>query len=92
ARVKSVFIKDMEEKSDYLKRIIKEDIIKDESDTLSNIAHTFKGNADYFGLSPLQVLAKELDTEFKEDGSEKNISNLTLGLSKIIEDIISINK
>ncbi|MEN8154311.1 MAG: PAS domain S-box protein [Acidobacteriota bacterium] len=90
--VKNVLIKDLKEKHKYLNIIIRENKIGKEFETLSLIAHTYKGNAGYFGLDSLETLAKELDIEFKNKRSEKKISSLIISLNKVIEDIISTNK
>lgn len=89
--VRDVLIKDLKEKHDYLNKVIRENKIGKEFEKISLIAHTYKGNAGYFGLNALETLAKELDSEFKNKRSEEKITNLTISLNTLIEDIISTN-
>ena len=55
------------------------------------IAHSYKGNAGYFGLELFEDLAGELDQILKDKRSVKIISFLTIKLNQMIEDILSIN-
>ncbi len=91
-KVKIVFLKDLRDKQKYLTGIIESGSIIKEAETLAIIAHTYKGNAGYFSLSPFESLAKELDSEFKNTNvSEKTVTELTNAINKMISDIIEIN-
>ncbi len=90
--IKNVFLKDLKEKNKILKKAIDENIIEKEFESISMIAHSYKGNAGYFGLGLFEDLAGELDQRLKDKRSAKIISYLTIKLNRMIEDILSINQ
>jgi len=90
--IKNVFLKDLKEKNKILNKIIDEKNIDKEFESISMIAHSYKGNAGYFGLGLFEDLAGELDQRLKDKRSAKIISYLTIKLNRMIEDILSINQ
>ncbi len=91
-KVKNIFLKDLKEKQIFINKVIKKKNIKNKLDEISIIAHTYKGNAGYFGLKPFELLAKELDRKLKDNASEKSILNTTIALNDMISSIIASNK
>jgi len=90
--VRNIFLEDLKEKQIFLNDVIKKNNIKKKMDEISIIAHTYKGNAGYFGLKSFELLAEDLDKKLKNNNSEKSILNTTLALNKMIGSIISSNK
>ncbi|MCK5222923.1 MAG: response regulator, partial [Candidatus Aminicenantes bacterium] len=90
--IKNVFLKDLKEKHEILKKAIDENSIENEFESIALIAHSYKGNAGYFGLSLFEDLTRELDQRLKDKRSAKIISDLTIKLARMIEDILSINQ
>ncbi len=89
--IKNIFLKDLKEKHEILKKAIDENNIENEFESISMIAHSYKGNAGYFGLTLFEALAGELDQRLKDKRSAKIITYLTIKLNQMIEDILSNN-
>lgn len=91
-KTKKLFINDLENKLEIIEGILGK---KDTGFDLENtafIAHTYMGNAGYFGLKHLESVSSKLDRGFKDNISESNIIRLTEEMADIIKTIIKNNK
>ncbi|MCP4155384.1 MAG: Hpt domain-containing protein [bacterium] len=85
-RIKNVFIQDLESNIEEISGAI-EGGLGEGRTTIKHIAHGYKGNADYFGLSLLTTAAFELDRAIKKEEPDQTISTLSKNLLVILKEI-----
>ncbi len=92
-RLKTTFISDVKEKQEFLNNaVINKNKLEENKPKIKSIAHSYKGNAGYFGLSLLEESAIKLDTGINNKISNKEIIKLCEKVSKILSIIIESNK
>jgi len=88
AAAKNIFIADAKEKLQIIAKALGRGDNENKMERIKAIAHEYKGNAGYFGLSELENVAKELDRGFKNDERPEYLERLIGQLVAVIEGII----
>jgi len=91
AAAMSVWIADANEKLQILADALGHGDDEEPMARIRAIAHEYKGNAGYFGLSELEGIARELDAAFRDDGSPERLRQLTGRLAAAIERVLHEN-
>jgi CheY-like chemotaxis protein len=89
--VKMVFISEIKNKLNTIDDIFSSNEFQAKKNVLQKIAHGFRGNAGYFGLSSLQSIAGQMDNAFIADSDEALMMELTKTLATVLEKIIEQN-
>ncbi|MEN8152912.1 MAG: PAS domain S-box protein [Acidobacteriota bacterium] len=91
-KTKKVLIDDLKNKLKIIEKELNKKGAGFDNENISLIAHTYKGNADYFGLKCLETAAKDLDNGFKEKATEKELIRLSRELVSTIKNVIKFNR
>ncbi|NIM14490.1 MAG: response regulator [Candidatus Aminicenantes bacterium] len=90
-RLRNVFLNDARKKLEMLSRALENGNVEARKDQIKVIAHTYKGNAGFFGLRQLETTAEKLDTAIKAGLPLPELKQLTHKLSDVLKDIIQKN-
>ncbi len=91
-RIREVFIRDAGEKTTQLKAFIRGEDMETGIPGIERIAHTYKGNAAYMGLTELEAAAARLHGGIKSNAPLEKIKNNTEHLIDLLEKILKENK
>jgi response regulator NasT len=90
-KVRNISLSDFEKKLALIKGILDTGDFENRKDIVKTIAHGYKGNAGYLGLSALEACAAELDRAFKDNAPNQTLINRTRQLAAILKRIIAEN-
>ena len=90
-KVRNIFLSDAQKKLALIMGILETNVFENKKDTIKIIAHGYKGNAGFFGLSVLEALAKELDQAFIDNAPFQPLIDRTRELAAILKRIIEEN-
>jgi CheY-like chemotaxis protein len=90
-KVRNISLTDIEKKLAFIKRILETGDFENKKEIVKIIAHGYKGNAGYLGLSALEASAQKLDQAFKDNASNQTLINRTMELAAILKRIIEEN-
>jgi signal transduction histidine kinase/DNA-binding response OmpR family regulator len=92
-RIRKVFLQEAQKKLTVLDEVLKSEDngFKEKKDVIGVIAHNFKGNAGFMGLSRLESVAQTLDRAIKENQPVNHLKQHTQTLSNTLTDIIKEN-
>jgi DNA-binding response OmpR family regulator len=91
ATAKNVFIVDSQEKLQILAEALEHADDEIQLGKIKAIAHEYKGNAGYFGLTELESIARELDLGFSTERPQENQIKLTRRLVAAVRGIVDEN-
>lgn len=90
-KVRNIFLSDAREKLSLIKEILETGKFENKRDMIERIAHAYKGNALFLGLSLLEASAQELDQAFKDNAPIPDLINRVMKLTAILKGIIEEN-
>ncbi len=90
-RLRSIFMKDADEKLAILNRARSGGDLREYWDEVKTIAHGYKGSAAHFGLSCLEKLARQLDEGMRDGLPERTLLGFLRQLIYLLEEIIKEN-
>lgn len=91
-RIRSVMLEDVRNNFSFIKSVLEEGKFGENRKKVSLIAHTYKGNAEFFNLDNLGLIAKTLDKGFENEESDSVLIRLTEDLRDILELILIDNE
>ncbi len=90
-RVRQVFLEDAQRKLGMLTRALDTSSFKQSKKELKVIAHNYKGNAGFFGLTQLENAALQLDQALNNKETDETLKALTQNMTDILIQIIETN-
>jgi len=90
-KVRNIFLTDAQKKLSLIMGILETGDFEKKKDIVKTIAHGYKGNALFLGLSVLETSAKELDQAFIDNAPIQPLINLTRELAAVLKRIIEEN-
>jgi len=90
-KVRNIFLTDAQKKLALIMWILETNDFENKKDTIKIIAHGYKGNAGFFGLSVLETSARELDQAFIDNTPLQPLIDRTRELAAILKRIIEEN-
>ncbi|MCP4219199.1 MAG: Hpt domain-containing protein [bacterium] len=91
-RMRNVFLSDVEKKLATIDGIQKKEASAEDKKTLKLIAHGYRGNAEYFGLTVLTAAAGELEQAVLYEAPLGNIIALVKSIEGVLKEILNRNK
>jgi CheY-like chemotaxis protein len=90
-KVRNIFLTDAQKKLSLIMGILETGDFEKKKDIVKTIAHGYKGNALFLGLSVLETSAKELDQAFIDNAPIQPLINRTRELAAVLKRIIEEN-
>jgi signal transduction histidine kinase/CheY-like chemotaxis protein len=90
-RVRKVFLEDAQKKLGMLTRALDTGNFKQSKKELKVIAHNYKGNAGFFGLTYLENAAQQLDQALNNKETDETLIALAQNMTDILKQIIETN-
>ncbi|MCP4220597.1 MAG: PAS domain S-box protein, partial [bacterium] len=91
ANIRKVFLDDLRQKVEILKHVLENDDMENDRAKVKVIAHTYKGNAGYLGLSQLEEAARDLEVEIMNGKPDQNKVRHMLHFAELLKRIIEKN-
>lgn len=91
-RVREVFLQDAREKTKQLEEISRAGDMETKLHEIEPIAHNYKGNAAYLGLTELEAAASRLHQGIKSNESLEKVKDNTEHLIHLLKKILEENK
>jgi CheY-like chemotaxis protein len=91
-KVRNIFLMDVREKLDIITGILDKGDFENQQKTVKTIAHGYKGNAVYFGLSVLESSARELEQAFIQGTPPDVLIQQTMDMAAILKQILEENQ
>jgi PAS domain S-box-containing protein len=91
-RVREVFLKDAQTKLEILTKALGTGNFKKSKKEIKVIAHNYRGNAGFFGLTRLENAAEQLEQALNNEEADETLTALTQNMTEILTQIIEMNR
>jgi len=91
-KIKNIFMADAQNKLEIIVGIFENNEFANKKEEVKRIAHGYKGNARYLGLSGLEAAARELDRAFTDNEPGQTSIKLSKKLASVLKRILQENR